>query len=544
MKRIFISSVQKEFAAARHNLKRYISKDPALRRVFDTFVFEEDVVASDRRADEVYISEIGKSDIYLGLIGNEYGYEDAEGVSPTEREYDEATRLGLPRLIFVLGRNDGARATKEAAFLKKISAAQIRSKCDDIDELILEIYASLHGLLMDQGVFRLQPFDSSICQGATLEDIDDKKIAWFVERARRLRNADLEEGMPTESVLKHLKLISDKSGELTNAAILLFGKDPQRYHISSEIKCVQWYGTERYKPMLSYQIYKGTLFDMADDALSFVLSKLNLRVGTRDAGAEADREYEIPVSAVAEAIINAVAHRDYSSSGSVQVELFSDRLVVRNPGTINPALTKEELFEEHSSYPNNCLIADQLYQTKHIEKFGTGFTDLLYSCRKAGLEDPIVDDSRSEFTVTIKRANVADKKQIKEVKDSEIILLLLENPTLSIEKLANKQQITVSALRTRINKFKDCGILKREGARKNGRWVLTPKFGGCAADGGVLLSEQFEFDKDIVAKVQSYADSRGIPVSIAISELLEAGVKDPAFVKKMPHGNTALRKGQ
>ena len=90
--RIFISSVQKEFAEERRLLKRYISKNPAYRRFFDTFVFEEDVVAADRRTDEVYLEELGKCDIYLGLIGHEYGFEDAEGVSPTEREFDEATR--------------------------------------------------------------------------------------------------------------------------------------------------------------------------------------------------------------------------------------------------------------------------------------------------------------------------------------------------------------------------------------------------------------------------------------------------------------------
>ena len=93
--RIFISSVQKEFAEERRLLKRYIAKNPAYRRFFDTFVFEEDVVAADRRTDEVYLEELGKCDIYLGLIGREYGFEDAEGVSPTEREFDEATRLGV-----------------------------------------------------------------------------------------------------------------------------------------------------------------------------------------------------------------------------------------------------------------------------------------------------------------------------------------------------------------------------------------------------------------------------------------------------------------
>ncbi len=93
--RIFISSVQKEFAEERRLLKRYISKNPAYRRLFDTFVFEEDVVAADRRTDEVYLDELRRCNVYIGLVGSEYGFEDSEGVSPTEREYDEATRLGI-----------------------------------------------------------------------------------------------------------------------------------------------------------------------------------------------------------------------------------------------------------------------------------------------------------------------------------------------------------------------------------------------------------------------------------------------------------------
>ena len=533
MKRIFVSSVQKEFAKVRKQFKRFMSKNPAYRRLFETFVFEEDVVACDRRTDELYIEELRKCDIYVGLIGNEYGYEDAEGVSPTEREFDEATQLGLTRLMFVLGKNNDGRSVKEIAFLKKVSDSLIRARCEDESELLPEIIDGLDNLLLEQGAYRVGPYDASLCEGATLDDIDDDKIEWFVDRARRLRNADIEEGMSTQSVLKHLKLLSDKDGGLTNAAILLFGKNPQRFHISSEVKCVQWYGTERHKPMLSYQIYKGSLFDMADEAVAFVLSKLNLHVGTRESGAQAEREYEIPASAVAEAIINAIVHRDYSSSGSVQIELYADRLVVRNPGKINPALTKAELFMEHSSYPNNCLIADQMYQTKHIEKFGTGFTDLLYSCRKAGLADPVVDDSRSEFVLTIKRNPIeaggketTNKQQIKKIKNSDIVALIIENPTLSIEKLANKQQITVSALRTKIESFKRSGILKREGSRKNGRWVFTSKFGGCSADGDALIKEDMEFDRDLLDRVQGYADSRGIPVSVAIHELIASSVKD------------------
>ena len=532
MKRIFISSVQKEFAYERKLLKRYISRNPAYKRLFDTFVFEEDVVASDRRTDEVYLDELRSCDIYIGLIGNEYGYEDAEGVSPTEREYDEATRLGLIRLMFVVGGNNDGRAEKEIRFLKKISESLIRARCEDRNELLPEIYAGLDGLVLEQGGYRIGPFDASICEGATLDDIDNDKVAWFVERARSLRNADIEEGMSPESVLKHLKLCASRPSEgVTNSAILLFGHNPQSFHISSEVKCVQWHGKERHKPMLSYQIYKGTLFDMADAAVAFVLSKLNLRVGTRSRGIEAPREYEIPVSAVSEAIINAIAHRDYTSTGSVQVELFSDRLVVRNPGTINPALSKADLFVEHASYPNNSLIADQLYQTKHIEKFGTGLTDLIHDCREAGLKDPEIDDSRSEFVITIWRpapcngcGEDANKLQIKKVKDSEIIVEILNFPHLSVSGLANKLQIKYSELRYRIDHLKDAGVLRREGARKNGRWVLTQKFDGCGADGQVIIKENVELEPSLYMKMQKLADQRGVPVEILMSEVIKESI--------------------
>ena len=74
------------------------------------------------------------------------------------------------------------------------------------------------------------------------------------------------------------------------------------------------------------------MFALIDQAVDFVMSKINLRVGTRAAGPQAPVAYEIPREVVAEAIVNAVAHRDYTSKGSVQVMLFEDRPEVWNPG--------------------------------------------------------------------------------------------------------------------------------------------------------------------------------------------------------------------
>ena len=81
---IFISSVQKELAEERRALKSYILGDALLGRFFDVFLFE-DMPAADRRADKVYLDQVDRCDVYLGLLGNEYGYEDAEALSVPRR---------------------------------------------------------------------------------------------------------------------------------------------------------------------------------------------------------------------------------------------------------------------------------------------------------------------------------------------------------------------------------------------------------------------------------------------------------------------------
>ena len=85
-RKIFISSVQKEFKDERAALRHFISGDPLCRRYFDCFLFE-DIPAQDRRPDAVYIDEVRDCDIYVCLLGNEYGAEDARGSSATEREF-------------------------------------------------------------------------------------------------------------------------------------------------------------------------------------------------------------------------------------------------------------------------------------------------------------------------------------------------------------------------------------------------------------------------------------------------------------------------
>ena len=400
--RIFISSVQGEFAEERAALRDYVHSDPLIRRFFEVFLFE-DAPASDRRPDQLYLDEVDRCDVYAGLFGLDYGNEDEEGVSPTEREFDRATAVGVHRLIFVKG-SDDARHPKMQALTRKAQAGLIRKRFHTTAELVAGLYAALVEYLEGRELIRWGPFDAAPCTRATRDDLDIERMAQFIRTARRARQFPLPEGTPPGQLLEHLNLLND--GRPTNAAVLLFGRAPQRFLISSEIRCAHYHGTEVAKPIPSYQVYKGTVFDLVDQAVDFVLSKIYRSIGTRAESARAARTYEVPAEVVTEAIVNAVAHRDYTDNGSVQVMLFADRLEVRNPGRLPATLTLEKLREAHSSVPGNPLLAESLYLTEYIERMGTGTLDMIRRCVEAGLPEPefAVADG---FVTTIRRVVIS-----------------------------------------------------------------------------------------------------------------------------------------
>ncbi len=399
--RIFVSSVQGEFAKERADLKAYLLGDAMLRRfVSEVFLFE-DIPARDQHADEVYLHEVGRCDIYLGLFGYEYGSENADGVSPTEREYDHATACDSTRLIFVWGSDEKRRSPKMKSLIRKASNELIRRRVNDINALTSEVYASLVDHLDQLGVLRIPPFDRTACEGASQRNLSRKRIDWFLHMAHDIRNFRLPIKTPTSSLLHHLSLLD--GDRPTNAAVMLFGAAPQRYHRPSEIKCVHCLGTEFKRPFTSQQRYEGDLFVLVDQAVEFVLSRIDRAVGTRTESIDAPVRFELPPDAVREAIVNAVAHRDYYSNASVEIRLYADRLEVWNPGALPEVLTPASLRQCHPSIPSNPLIAESLYLAGYIEKAGSGTLAMIDWCRKALLPEPDFDVLVGSFLVTLWR---------------------------------------------------------------------------------------------------------------------------------------------
>jgi predicted HTH transcriptional regulator len=125
--------------------------------------------------------------------------------------------------------------------------------------------------------------------------------------------------------------------------------------------------------------------------------------GINDLNAALYATYELPREAVAEAIVNAVAHRDYTSNASVQVMLFADRLEVWNPGELPLALTIPQLRRPHASIPRNPLIAEPMFLARYAEKAGSGILDMIARCQQAGLPAPEFRQEGGQFIQTLGR---------------------------------------------------------------------------------------------------------------------------------------------
>lgn len=284
----------------------------------------------------------------------------------------------------------------------KVSNQLRRRRFDTSEELIRDrIYPSLIEFLRWKGVLRSVAFEREPIPDLDFAAIDEKKVRWFLKRAREGRGYPLAAETPVSEALAHLDLLSD--GQLNQSAVLLFGRKPQSWLPASEVKCLHFHGTEPVKPIPDYQVFKGNLFELIDQATDFVMAKLARRVGVRDAGPENTVTYEIPKAAVAEIVINALAHRDYQSDASVQVYVFADRVAVWNPGELPPTLTPAKLKKAHSSVPRNKRLCEALFLANYIDKAGTGVLDVLSQCKAAGLPEPDFAQDGDQFTVTLWR---------------------------------------------------------------------------------------------------------------------------------------------
>ncbi|GAB6286881.1 MAG: helix-turn-helix domain-containing protein [Methanoregula sp.] len=261
---------------------------------------------------------------------------------------------------------------------------------DEIKRIIL----SEHGI----------PWDDQPCRGATLEDIEAPSVRTFLERAQKERRFDADPSTPVKIALEKLGVIS--GGLPTHAAILFFGKDPQRFFIQSEVRCARFKGEEVSSTYLNMNVLHGRIDQLIEDTNRFIAQTIRKAAWVVPGKMQREEHWEYPPDALREAVINAVCHRDYNASGNVQIRIFDSRAQVWNPGKLPEGVTVDLLKIEHSSRPRNKTIARLLFYIGYIEQWGSGTLSMITACERDGVPDPQFRETGDDFVVTFSHSTV------------------------------------------------------------------------------------------------------------------------------------------
>lgn len=141
-KQIFISSVQCEFAHERDKLASFINNDPYWSQFFYAFIFEN-LPASHRSPSDIYLGEIDKCAIYLGIFGLHYGRLNSNGISATEQEFDYAIEIDRDPLIFIKKLTPKAYRAKRMQVLIRKASGHTYTTFHNTDHLCSEVQRSL-----------------------------------------------------------------------------------------------------------------------------------------------------------------------------------------------------------------------------------------------------------------------------------------------------------------------------------------------------------------------------------------------------------------
>lgn len=232
-------------------------------------------------------------------------------------------------------------------------------------------------------------------EGVSYNDLNENTVQIFLIKAiEKERIPPDAVSIGRELLLKNLGLMTEQ-GQLTNAALLLFGKSLVRVSVTASFK-IGRFGKSSHD-LLFQDIVETNIFDMADKVMEILKTKYLIRPISYK-GLERLEPLEYPEPALREAILNAIIHKDYSSTYTF-LRVYDDRLHLWNPGTLPEELTVEELKKDHSSYPRNRNIANVFFKAGYIESWGRGTNKIIDACKEAGLPEPIIDEEQGGISV-------------------------------------------------------------------------------------------------------------------------------------------------
>lgn len=343
-------------------------------------------------------------------------------------------------------------------------------------------------------------WDSRIIRGATLDDIDPEAIKYFLLKGidkGRLPKESVDDSV--EKVLKNLEVMTDDD-ELTLAALLLFGKNPQHYCLNARIKIGRFGHSQA--ALMNQDLIDGDLIRMADRVMEALDAKYLIRPIHYE-GMQRREPMELPEEGLREILYNLEIHKDYNGPDSL-IRVFDDRITFWNQGSLPAGITPESIFQPHDSQPRNRLIANAFYMAGFVEAWGRGYELITEAFTKEGLEVPTIEEEFGGVRVIVKREifygiqhggrvdpktgrlikagdtnNVTNDVTKKLTERQRVILEML--PFGDIEDVTKNERVTTALLAGRFGKdprtikrdmkvLQDLGMVTHVGPSNGGYW--------------------------------------------------------------------------
>jgi len=169
-----------------------------------------------------------------------------------------------------------------------------------------------------------QSWDQLLSVNASIDDIEVKKVEWYLARREAVRNVTPQHDMEMKELLINIAGISREEHVPTHAGILFFGKSPQQFFPNAGLRLVKFKGTDVTHPVINRQDCKGTLWEMVSFAEEFIRKNIRLFSFRRSTRFQRTDQFEYPLDALREAIINGLIHRNYQELSDVRVFLFPE----------------------------------------------------------------------------------------------------------------------------------------------------------------------------------------------------------------------------
>ncbi|WP_405570210.1 ATP-binding protein [Winogradskyella sp. Asnod2-B02-A] len=280
----------------------------------------------------------------------------------------------------------------------------------------------------------------------SVEDLKESTFSAFkvkAEKSKRLSTEDLEGN--NKELLESLNLYADNDTMLKRAAVLLFHPNPEKYITGAFIKI----GFFEDDDDLKYQDeIKGNLLEQAEEALDLLKTKYDkAAISYTDDGAR-EEKFTFPQDAVREALLNAIAHKDYSSGIPIQISVYNNKIIFWNEGQLPENWTVDRLTEKHPSKPFNPDIANTLFRAGYIESWGRGTIKIINACKAHNIAPPIFANTAPDFQVTLISYSEKGLSKMGLKKELvKIVLYLQENENITntdVQKLCDVSKATAT----------------------------------------------------------------------------------------------------